>query len=347
MRRWLAALSLSALGLSASAGLPAQAQTSSMLEQVRARGEMRCGVNGGLPGFSAPDPQGVMRGFDADLCRAVAAASLGDAQKLRFVPQATPEAGFAALEAGSIDLLARNTTLTLGRATRRGLAAGPVVFFDGAGFLVPTSLGISSPRNLGGRNLCWAGAEGGATGLALRDFGQRQQLTWTVRRFDAPAEVVAAMRAGTCHAFVADQGALVTRRVTDFPDPDNWAVLPEMISREPLAPWVRAGDAQWQAILFWTVQVLISAEALELSTARLPEMLASPDPMVRRVLGLEPGFGAGLGLPDDWGARVIAAVGHYGEVFDRNLGEGSVFGVDRGLNDQWTRGGLIYGMPLQ
>lgn len=340
MRRWLLALGLCLL-----AATPAPAQ--SLLEQVRARGEVRCGVNGGLPGFSAPDPQGVMRGFDADLCRAVAAAALADAARVSFVRQATPEDGFAQLEEGQIDLLARNTTITFSRASRRTLAPGPVMFFDGAGFLVATSLGVSSPRNLGGRTLCWAGAEGGATGLAIEDFGRRLGLAWTVRRFATPPEVVAAMRAGDCHAFVADQGALATRRVTDFPDPDNWAVLPEVISQEPLAPWVRAGDDQWRDLVFWTMQLLITAEANEISSARLPELLASPDPRIRRVLGLTQGFGAGLGLPDDWGARVILSVGNYGEIFERNLGEGSVFGMERGLNDQWTRGGLLYGMPLR
>ncbi len=347
MRRWLAALGFSLLAASPALAQVPGTPEGGTLEQVRARGELRCGVNGGLPGFSAPDPQGVMRGFDADICRAVAAAALSDATRVRFVPQATPEAGFAALEADTIDLLVRNTTLTRSRATRPGIAPGPVVFFDGAGFLVPTSLGISSPRNLGGRTVCWAGAEAGATGLAVRDFAQRHGLTWTVRRFDAPPAAVEALRAGTCHAFVADQGALVTRRITDLPDPDNWAVLPELISQEPLSPWTRAQDRQWQQIVHCTVQVLVSAEANELSAARLPELLASPDPSIRRILGLEPGFGAGLGLPDEWAARVIAAVGHYGEVFERNLGEGSVFGMDRGLNDQWTRGGLLYGMPLR
>lgn len=342
MRRWLAAL-----GLSVVFAAPAFAQGPSMLEQVRARGELRCGVNGGLPGFSAPDPQGVMRGFDADLCRAVAAASLGTADRVRFVPQATPEAGFSALGAGDIDMLARNTAVTLTRDARREISAGPVVFFDGAGFLVPKALDISSPRNMGGRTVCWGGDPGGATGFSLRDFGLRHSMQWTVRRFDTPAEVVAAMREGSCHGFVADQVALSVRRVTDFPDADNWVVLPEIIASEPLAPWVRSGDEQWRDLVFWTMQLLISAEAYELSAARLPEFLASTDPVVRRVLGLEPGFGASLGLSDGWAARVLADVGHYGEIFDRNLGAGSVFGVDRGLNDQWTRGGLIHGLPLR
>lgn len=344
MRSWLAALGLSVLVVAP--GL-AWAQGGGLLDQVRARGELRCGVNGGLPGFSAPDPQGVMRGFDADICRAVAAAALGRADQVRFVPQATPEAGLNALEQGRIDVLARNSTVTLSRDGRRAVTAGPVVFFDGAAFLVPTALGISSPRNLGGRTVCWAGAEEGATGQAIAEFGLRHSLTWTVRRFDTPPQAVEATRNGTCHAFVADNGALATRRVTDFPDPDNWVVLAELISQEPLAPWVQSGDDRWRDLVFWTVQVLIAGEAAGVSSARLPEFLASTDPYIRRLLGLQAGFGAALDLPDEWAARILTSVGHYGEIFDRNLGAGSVFGLDRGLNDQWTRGGLLYGMPLR
>jgi general L-amino acid transport system substrate-binding protein len=344
MRRWFAALACSVL---AAAPALAQAPASPTLAEVRARGQLVCGVNGGLPGFSAPDPQGVTRGFDADFCRAVAAATLGSADRVRFVPQATPEAGLDALAARQIDLLVRNTTVTITRDGQRPVTPGPVIFFDGAGFLVPRSLNLASPRNLAGRTVCFAGAEGGATDAALDDFAARHALTWTERRFATPAEVVAAMRAGQCHAFVADQAALATRRVTDFPDPDNWVVLPEVISQEPLAPWVRNTDDAWRAIIHWTAQALIQAEGHGVTSRNLPEFLARQDATMRRFMGLEPGFGAPLGLADDWIARVIAGVGNYGEIFDRNLGAGSVFGKDRGLNDQWTRGGLIYGMPFR
>jgi len=344
MRRLFAALTCSLL---AAAPALAQAPASPTLAEVRARGQLVCGVNGTLPGFSAPDPQGVMRGFDADFCRAVAAATLGSAERVRFVPQATPEAGLDALAARKIDLLVRNTTVTITRDGQRPVTPGPVIFFDGAGFLVPKALNLASPRSLGGRTVCFAGAEGGATDAALDVFAARHAITWRERRFATPAEVVAAMRAGQCHAFVADQAALATRRVTDFPDPDNWVVLPEVISQEPLAPWIRSGDDGWRAIVYWTLQALIQAEGYDMTSRNLPEFLTRPELNIRRFVGLEAGFGAPLGLGDDWIARVLAGVGNYGEIFDRNLGAGSVFGMERGLNDQWTRGGLLYGLPFR
>jgi general L-amino acid transport system substrate-binding protein len=349
MRRWLLTPALSLLACSLLAAAPAQAQApaSPTLAELRARGELLCGVNGGLAGFSAPDPQGVMRGLDADFCRAVAAAALGSPERVRFLPQPTPEAGLDALQNRQIDLLVRNTTVTITRDAQRPVAPGPVIFFDGAGFLVPKALNLSSPREFGGRTVCFAGAEGGATDTALDVFAARYSIAWTERRFDTPAAVVAAMRGGQCHAFVADQGALTIRRVTDFPDPDNWMVLAEVISQEPLAPWVRTGDDNWRAIVCWTAQALIQAEANGLTSRNLPEFLTRQEPNIRRFVGMEPGFGAPVGLPDDWIARVITAVGNYGEIFERNLGRGSVFAMDRGLNDQWTRGGLLYGMPFR
>ena len=344
MRRWFAALACSLL---AAGPALAQAPASPTLAEVRARGQLVCGVNGSLPGFSAPDPQGVMRGFDADFCRAVAAATLGSADRVRFVPQATPEAGLDALQARQIDLLVRNTTVTITRDGQRPVTPGPVLFFDGVGFMVAKALNLPSPRSLTGRTVCFAGAEGGATEAAIGVFAARHSLTWTVRRFAAPAEVVAAMRAGQCHAFVADQAALATRRVTDFPDPDNWVVLPEVISQEPLAPWVRAGDDSWRTIVYWAAHALIQAESYGVTSRNLPEFLTRQESNLRRFVGLEPGFGGPLGLSDDWIARVLTGVGNYGEIFDRNLGAGSVFGMERGLNAQWTQGGLLYGLPFR
>jgi general L-amino acid transport system substrate-binding protein len=222
-----------------------------------------------------------------------------------------------------------------------------VIFFDGVAFLVPKSLNLPGPRSLAGRTVCFAGLEGAATDAALGIFAARHNLNWTVRRFAAQVEVVAALRAGQCQAFAAPQGALATRRLTDFPDPDNWTLLAEIISQEPLAPWVRKNDEGWRMIFYWTAQALIQAELLGVTSRNLPEFLTSQEINIRRFMGLESGFGAPLGLSDDWIARVLASVGNYGELFDRNLGAGSVFGLDRGLNDHWTRGGLIYGMPFR
>ena len=362
MRRLLAGLGLAAL-LAAPFG-PGQAQSApqggqnrqqarpaapaATLDAVRQRGHVLCGVNGGLAGFSAPDPAGVMRGLDADFCRAVAAAALGDATKVRFLPQATVEAGLDALAARRIDVLARNATVTLSRDAGRPVVPTAVTFYDGMGFLVGRALNVSSPRQLRGRTVCWAGAEGaGTAGDGIAAFNSRHGLELTIRRFDTPPEVVAAMEAGTCHAFAADGGALASRRVTDFRAPDQWLVLAEVITREPLAPFVHGADEQWRGLVFWTTHVLIGAEYLGVSSANLAENLGNPDPRVRQMLGALPGFGRPLGLPDDWAARVISSVGNYGEIFERNLGRASVFGMDRGLNDQWTRGGLMYSFPTR
>ncbi|WP_421989734.1 transporter substrate-binding domain-containing protein [Roseococcus sp.] len=364
MRRSLAAFGMAAL-LAGPALAQAQTQTQpprpqaaraqaaparvSTIDQVKARGTLVCGVNGVLPGFSAPDPQGVMRGFDADFCRAIAAAVLGDAAKVRFVNQATAEAGLEALGNRQIDLLVRNTTATMSRDSNRPVTAGPIIFYDGMSFLVPRSLGISSPRHLGGKTICWAGAEGQQGGAEenLTGFSRRHSITWTVKRFDTQPQVVAAMNSGECQAFAADGGALAARRVTDFAEPGNWSVLPEIISSEPLVPWVRAGDEQWRDMIFWAAHALIGAEAFGVTSQNLPQNLTNSDWRVRRLLGTESDLGRGFNLPNTWAARMIAAVGNYGEMFERNLGRQSIIGMDRGVNDQWTRGGLIYAIPTQ
>lgn len=350
-----AALGLAALAVPALAQAPRQqaparpAATASTLDQVKARGTLVCGVNGLLPGFSAPDPQGVMRGFDADFCRAIAAAVIGDATKVRFVNQATPESGLEALASRQIDLLVRNTTATMSRDSRRPVTAGPIIFYDGMSFLVSRSMGVSSPRQLGGKTICWAGAEGQQGGAEdnLAGFARRHSITWTVKRFDTQPQVVAALTSGECNAFAADGGALAARRVTDFQDPSRWIVLPEIISSEPLAPWVRAGDEPWRDLVFWAAQALIQAEAFEVTSQNLPQNLTHSDWRVRRLLGTESDLGRGFNLPNTWAARMIGAVGNYGEMFERNLGRQSIIGMDRGVNDQWTRGGLIYGIPMR
>lgn len=358
MRRSLAAFGLAALLAAPAlaqaprpqAPVPARpAAAGSTLDQVKARGTLVCGVNGLLPGFSATDPQGMMRGFDADFCRAIAAAVLGDAGKVRFVNQATPEAGLDALANRQIDLLARNTTATMSRDSGRPVTAGPIIYYDGMAFLVPRTMGISSPRQLGGRTVCWAGAEGAQGGAEdnLAGFQRRHSINWTVRRFDTQPQVIAAMIGGECNAFAADAGALAARRVTDFQDPSRWTVLPEIISSEPLAPWVRANDEAWRDLIFWAAQALIEAEAFGITSQNLTQNLTHPDWRVRRLLGVESDLGRGFNLPNTWAARMIAAVGNYGEIFDRNLGRQSIIGMDRGLNDQWTRGGLLYAIPTR
>jgi general L-amino acid transport system substrate-binding protein len=362
MRRLIAGLGLAAMLLSpAFAQNPQQpgqggqnrqqaraATPAKTLDAVRARGHLLCGVNGTLAGFSAPDPAGRMGGLDADFCRAVAAAVFGDAEKVRFLPQTTVEAGLEALAARRIDVLARNATITLSRDAGRPVTPTAVIFYDGMSFLVPRRLNVTSPRQLRDKTVCWAGAEGaGTAGDNIASFNARHGLNLTIRRFDTQAQVVTAMEAGNCDAFAADGGALASRRVTDFQAPDQWLVLAEVISREPLAPYVHAGDDEWRGLVFWVTQALIGAEYFGITSANLIQNLGNPEQRVRQLLGLVPGFGRPLRLPDDWAARVISSVGNYGEIFERNLGRQSVFGMDRGLNDQWTRGGLIYGFPTR
>jgi len=342
MRHFLAA-GLALLGLAA----PALSQPA--IPEIRERGELTCGVNGDLPGFSDEDAAGRMAGFDADLCRAIAAAVLGDAAKVRFVPQRTPEAALDALAARQVDVVLRNTTVTLTRDVARTVTPGPVVFYDGMGLMVPAALGISQPAELDGRTVCWAGAENARGNAAdvLAAVQEGLRVRFTLRRLETQADAVAALERGECQALGADSSALSARRAYEMRTPAAWAILPHILSPEPLVPWTRADDEAFRQVVFWTMQGLFWAEQLGVTSANLPERLSNPDWRLRRMLGLEPGFGQPFGLPDEWLARVIQQVGSYAEIFDRNLGAGSRIGMDRGINALWTAGGLIYPLPLR
>ncbi len=342
MRTFLAA-GLALLGLAA----PALAQPA--IPEIRQRGELACGVNGDLPGFSDEGLGGRMMGFDADLCRAVAAALLGDATKVRFVPQPTPEAALDARAARRGDGVCRTTTVTLHRDATRPVTPGPVVFFDGMGLMVPVALGISQPAELAGRTVCWAGAADarGTAGDVLESVKERHSVQFTTRRLDTQAAAMTALEAGECHALAADSSALAARRAYEARDANAWTILPNIFSHEPLAPWVRANDEPFRVLVFWTMQGLFWGEQLDVTSANLPERLANPDWRLRRMLGLEAGIGTPFGLPDTWLARVIQQVGNYGEIFERNLGAGSRIGMERGINALWTAGGLIYPLPLR
>ncbi|MBY0335254.1 MAG: transporter substrate-binding domain-containing protein [Acetobacteraceae bacterium] len=341
-----AALTLALPGLAAAQPAATAAQ-SPTLADVRQRGELRCGVDGELPGFSAPDPQGVMRGLDANTCTAVAAAVLDDVSRVRFVPQPAVEAGLDALARREIEVLARNATITLSRDAGRTVSPAAVTFFDGMGFLVPQRLGVASPRAMQGGTVCWAGAEGaGTAGENLAGFSARFQLGWTLRHETQPL-AVAALREGRCDALAADSSALNVRRILDLPVPEEWVVLPEIVSREPLAPYVRSGDDGWRALVAWVHHALLEAEYFGVTSANALQSLGHEDWRVRRLLGAQPGIGGPMGLPDEWALRAILAVGDYGEMFERNLGARSVFRMDRGLNDLFTRGGLQVPFPTR
>jgi general L-amino acid transport system substrate-binding protein len=331
--------------LAAVIAAPAAAQTApTTLAAVRARGELLCGTNPGLPGFAQADAAGVVRGLDADTCRAVAAAVFGDAARARFVPVGVAE-GLQALRAGRVDLLARNLTQTLSRETGFSLSAAGINFYDGQGFLVPGSAGIADAKGLDGKRVC-VGA-GTSSELALADAARRLDVTFVVVPVDGFAGLRDAYAAGACEAASADASQLVALRQTGTADPAAHEMLPDIISREPLGPLVRNDDAQWHDIVVWSVNVLAEAEALGVNSANAAARRADPSPRLRQFLGASPGFGAGLGLADDWAFRIVSQVGNYAEVFERNLGENSPLKLERGLNALWSRGGLLYPIPMR
>jgi general L-amino acid transport system substrate-binding protein len=347
----LGALALAAAALPAAAqptvAQPTVAQESPTLAAIRARGELRCAVQGALPGFSAPDSAGVMRGLDADLCRAVAAAALGDAAKVRFIPAETPAEGFAALSGGAAELLARNVTRLYTREAGQPVIGAGTNFFDGQGLLARRDSGIESFRHLDGRRVCVTGIAGTTGREVVEASAATVGIRVTVVEAGGGAALLAALRDGRCDAASTDASQLAVRRVTELPDPDAYMMLPELLSREPLGPFVRAGDHAWRSVVFWTLQAMVEAEELGATSTNLVEALQRNEPALWRLLGVEPGIGRALGLDETWAQRVIAQVGNHGEVFERNLGAGSPFRLSRGLNDNWQRGGLLYPMPLR
>ncbi|MBI0433278.1 amino acid ABC transporter substrate-binding protein [Roseomonas sp. KE0001] len=314
------------------------------LDGVRARGQLVCGVNTGVAGFSAPDSRGEYQGLDAEFCRAVAAATLGDASKVRFVPT-TYQTRFVALQSGEIDLLARNVTQTLMRDTAMGFNMAGVNFYDGQGFLVPRASGIAGARQLDGATVCVL--PGSTSELNLGDYARREGLRLQPVVLSSMDEMTAAYQSGRCDAMTTDASQLAALRVSALREPEAHVILPERISKEPLGPMVRHGDEEWRDIVTWTLAALIEAEELGVTRANAAEMRGGQDPNVLRLLGATPGFGKALALPEDWAFQAIRQVGNYGEIFDRTLGKGSPIGLERGLNDLWTRGGLMYALPLR
>ncbi len=338
MKKLLLALSVLASVLSTAA---AQAAT---LDDVKARDRLRCGVNTGLLGFAAPDANGAWAGFDVDFCRAVAAAVLGDAAKVDFVPLSALER-FDKLKSGAVDVLARNTTWTMERETKLPLRFAGVNYMDGQGFLVPRALGVNSVFTMNQAAICFL--SGTTTEANVEDFFRERDMVFTALKFASIDEAVAAYEAGKCDSYTADQSQLYAIRLK-LKAPDEHIILPDVISKEPLGPMVRQGDEQWFNIVRWTLFALINAEELGVSAAMVDELKAgSKQPGVRRLLGLEGSFGADLGLDADWAARAIKATGNYAEIFERNLGKGSKLGIERGINALWNAGGLLYVPPVR
>jgi general L-amino acid transport system substrate-binding protein len=320
------------------------AQAGPTFDKVKQAGQIVCGVNTGLAGFAQPDNQGRYTGLDVDICKALAAAIFGDVDKVKYVPL-TAQQRFTALQSGEVDLLSRNTTWTLLRDTDLGLNFTAVVFYDGQGFMVPKKLGVKSAKELNGATVCVQ--PGTTTELNLADYFRANKMQFKPVVIEKLDEVENAFFSGRCDAYTTDRSGLAATRAARAPKPDDYVILPEVISKEPLAPAVRQGDDQWNDIVRWTIYALFEAEEKGVTSKNVDEMTKSDDPTIKRLLGVTPGMGKALGVDEKWAYNAIKAVGNYGEIFERNVGEGSPLKLDRGPNNLWTQGGLIYAMPIR
>ena len=313
------------------------------LDEVRARGHLIAGVNGGVFGFSMPDDKGVWKGLDVDTGKAIAAAVFGDAEKVKFTAL-TAVQRLPALQAKEIDVLCRNTTQTLTRETTNGLNFAHVNYYDGQGFLIPKKLGIKSAKELGGATVCVL--PGTTTEMNAADFFRANNLTWKPVVIEQTAELSKAFFAGRCDVLTSDASQLAAHRSV-APNPADYVLLPEIISKEPLAPVVRHGDDQWYDIVNWTVMALIQAEEFGMNSQNVDKMLKSDNPEIQRFLGVTPGMGKALGLDENWAYNIIKQVGNYGEIFDRNVGPNTPLQLERGLNALWNQGGIMYAAPVR
>jgi general L-amino acid transport system substrate-binding protein len=314
------------------------------LDVVKKRGYVQCGVTTGFAGFSAPDAKGEWKGLDIDVCRAVAAAVLGDAEKFKAVPL-NAQQRFTALQSGEIDLLARNTTVTQQRDTAVGAIHIGVNFYDGQGFLVPKSLGVKSAKELNGATVCMQ--TGTSNENTMADWARANNVKYKPVVIEQFNEVVNAFAAGRCDVFTTDASGLASIRISKMKNPDDYVVLPEIISKEPLGPFVRQGDDAWLNIAKWSLDALIDAEELGITSKNVDEQLKSANPDVKRLLGVTPGAGKNMGIDDKWAYNIIKQVGNYGESFERNVGMDSPLKIQRGLNALWTKGGLMYALPVR
>lgn len=321
----------------------ATAAADSTLENVKKNGFLRCGVNTGLPGFSNADASGRWTGLDVDLCRAIAAAVLGDADKVKYTPLTAKER-LTAVQSGEIDVLSRNTTWTLTRDSSLGLNFAGVNYYDGQGFMVSKDLGVSTAKELDGAAVCIL--SGTTTELNLADYFRTHGMQYDPVVFDTADQTVKGFEAGRCDVLTSDQSQLFGLRIK-LAEPENAVVLPEVISKEPLGPVVRQGDDGWFNIVKWTLFALVNAEELGVTTANVESQKDSENPEIRRLLGLEGIKGKGLGLADDWAYQIVKQVGNYGEIFERNVGMGSPLKITRGLNALWRDGGLQYVPPIR
>lgn len=326
-----------------SAGI-AFAESGDTLKAVKDKGYIQVGVNGDLFGFGKADQKGVWKGLDVDTARAVAVAVFGDLKdRLRYTPL-TAKTRFTALQSKEIDLLTRNCTQTLGRDTSLGLDFVQVNYYDGQGFMVPKKLGVKSAKELAGATVCVL--PGTTTEQNVADFFRSNEMEWKTVTIENTAELSQAFFAGRCDVLTSDASQLAGIRASS-PNPKDFLILPEIISKEPLAPAVRHGDNQWKDIVNYSVLAMINAEEFGITSKNVDEMLKSKDPKIQRFLGISQGNGAALGLDENFAYNIIKQVGNYGEVFERNVGVNTSLGIERGLNALWTNGGLMYSPPFK
>jgi general L-amino acid transport system substrate-binding protein len=310
--------------------------------QIKQRGQLSCGVDSGIPGFAFQDNAGKWQGFDIDYCRAIAAAVLGDSEKVKYTGT-TAKVRFTVLQSGEIDVLIRDSTLTFTRDTQLGLAEVAVNFYAGQGFLVRKSLNVDTAAKLNGATMCMV--TGATLELNIADYARSKNVKINSLLFERTEEAMAAAETGRCDGYSDDTGSLAAARST-MKVPNDWVVLPEVISKEPLGIHARDGDDRWVDILKWTHHFLLNAEELGVTQANVDEMKKSQDPFVRRLLGVEGDFGKLIGLDNDWAYRAIKVVGNYGEIYDRWFGP-KALALPRAQNNLWSQGGLQYGLPLR
>src|SRR5690349_9066714 len=317
------------------------------LDAIKARGNLICGGGQGTAVFMMADSQGKWVGLDVDVCRAVSAALFGDAEKVKYVPLSSQQR-FTALQSGEVDLLSNNTTQTLTRDTALGLDFTAITYYDGQGFLVPKKLGVKSAKELSGATICVA--PGTTTELNLADYFRANKMTFKPVVIEKAEEIRAAFYAGRCDVYTTDVSSLAATRAANVPPPaksEDFVILPEIISKEPLGPMVRHGDNQLADIIRWTQYAMLEAEEYGITSKNVDEMAKSENPTIKRILGVTPGMGKALGVDDKWVYNIVKQVGNYGETYDRHVGPNSLLKIDRGVNKLWTQGGLQYAPPIR
>jgi general L-amino acid transport system substrate-binding protein len=327
----------------AAAAMFATAANAGTVDDVKRKGHVQCGVSQGLPGFSNPDKKGNWTGIDVDVCRALGAAVLGSADKVKYTPLSAKER-FTALQSGEVDVLSRNTTWTLVRDTALGLNFAGVNYYDGQGFMVRKDLGVKSAKELAGASVCVN--IGTTTELNMADFFRGNKMEYKPVVFEKADEVVAAYDSGRCDVYTTDQSAFAAQRLK-LKDPNAHMVLPEVISKEPLGPVVRHGDDNWLDIVKWTLYAMLQAEEFGIDSKNVDSMKNSDNPGIKRLLGTEGDMGKNLGLDKEWAYRVIKQVGNYGQSFEAHVGPNTPLELPRGVNALWNKGGLMYPMPVR